>query len=287
MERLEIFFVYNQCVTFFSSIVLMAPTRRNNKDEESLSLDSQAIITALSGKIDEMKQDFDGLKSELMGLLSAKNCEIEKLNKVVAHLQTKVSNLENVVDDSESYGRMDTVILSGNCIPEVTNGEICVNVVQKLVKDKLRIVLPQNEISVAYRLGKKPIVQGPDKRSLMVKLCRRDTKRDLLVASRNQPSASSSSSPPLYINENLIPKRRTILYALRNIKRSHPTLVAGCSSFEGRVYAYTNAPNASAVNANTRPRNVRHLVNTHESLVNFCRDFVKLPLDRFLDSWDH
>ena len=83
LESLKFFFRIQSVCYVCTSMVLMAPSRRTNKDEESLSLDSQAIITFLSGEIDEMKHDFDGLKRELMGLLSTKNCEIEKLNEGV------------------------------------------------------------------------------------------------------------------------------------------------------------------------------------------------------------
>ena len=114
-----------------------------------------------------------------------------------------------------------------------------------------------------------------------MKLCRSDTKREILMAKRNFSDRSSS----LFINESLTPRRRTILFALRQMKRAHPTLVTGCSSIDGRIYAYTKPDPIS--DPNSRPRNIRHLVNTHEKLVEFCRHFVMKPLDTFLDSWNH
>ena len=33
-------------------------------------------------------------------------------------------------------------------------------------------------------------------------------------------------------------------------------------------------------------REQRHLINTHEALVNFTREFIKRPLDAFVDNWN-
>ena len=199
------------------------------------------------------------------------------------------------MDEEDAYVRRDTIIFSGSAVPPVVNGEICANIVTDLAKDKLRMQIRDGDISTAHRLGKKPTTQGPDKRSIIVKLCRRDLKTEILQAKKNLVSTRNST---LYINESLTPRRSTILYTLRRIKRTHPSVVVGCSSFDGRVYAYTKpAPTRSSAqtqdgesataDSNQRPRNVRHLINTHDSLVNFCRKYVKQPLDNFLESWSH
>ena len=97
-------------------------------------------------------------------------------------------------------------------------------------------------------------------------------------------TASKSQARParLYASESLTPPRRKIFNTLRFMKRQHPELVKGVSSYEGRVYAYT--PNDRAVAAGPS-RDRRHLVNDHDALVKFCGDFVKKPIETFLDSW--
>ena len=220
-----------------------------------------------------MLKQFNELKEEFSQAMTAKNEEIDVLKNHVKTLQKTVGKLEESLDDQDAYERRDTVIISGNNLPEVHTGEIPNNVVQKVIKDNLKIEITPNEISTAHRLGKKPPTQAPDKRPFIVKLCRRDTKRTIMQAARAQ-----NSSSPIYINESLTPKRRTILYALRQMKKAHPTLVTGCSSTDGKIYAYT--PTGET-------RNARHLVNTHEALVFFCREHVKKPLDAFLSGWVH
>ena len=179
------------------------------------------------------------------------------------------------MDDQDAYERRDTVIVSGSSLPEVSPGENSREVALRVLKDKIKVELQPTEISTVHRLGRPPTTQTPDKRPFIIKLCRRDTKRELLRAAKEQNSTS-----PIYINESLTPKRSTILYTLRQVKKAHPSLVTGCTSIDGRVFAFTKSTSPGG-------RNVRHLVNTHDGLVKFCHDFVKKPLDTFLAEWTH
>ena len=145
-----------------------------------------------------------------------------------------------------------------------------------IVKDKLKFVLPQSEINIAHRLGRKTTAQAPDKRPIIVKFCRREGKQKLMEASRRQ----SSGSRRLFVNESLTPKRRSMLYALRQMKRAHPDIVLGCTSMDGRVFAFTKPRLPGA-------RNMRHLLSTKDDLQAFCRDYVKKSLDTFLSTWTH
>ena len=66
------------------------------------------------------------------------------------------------------------------------------------------------------------------------------------------------------------------------MKRQHPELVKGVSTFEGRVFAYTKNESPTA---NSRDR--RHLVNDYEMLVKFCEDYVRKPIETFLENWQY
>ena len=247
-----------------------------------LGAENKLLADIMTKKFDDLKNDFDAMKSEFLELLTSKNVEIENLGNQVLTLKKKVSHLENTLDEEDAYIRRDAVILSGTALPDVSAGEICSNIVCDILKDKLHINVRGNDISVAHRLGKKPTTQGPDKRNIIVKLCRSELKREILTGKRNN---FGNPTATLFINESLTPRRRTILYALRQMKRAHPSIVVGCSSMDGRIFAFTK-PAASA-SSNSPPRNLRHLINTHENLVEFCRHYIKVPLDAFLDSWTH
>ena len=182
--------------------------------------------------------------------------------------------MKEFIDDADCYERRDTIVLSGSSIPSFTTGEKCSEIVKNVVKRELKIVIGDADINTAHRLWRKPVSQGVDRRGIVVKLCRRDLKRDLIMASKQQGKSSRSSN--LYINESLTPTRQKLLFALRQIKRAHPTLVSGCTSIEGRVFAFTKNKNAGA------GRDMRHLINTQDALQKFCDEFVKLPLENFL-----
>ena len=98
------------------------------------------------------------------------------------------------MNDNDAYERRDTVIITGQEIPEVSQGEICTNVVRNLIQENLNIVIQNNDICTAHRLGPKRENQSSNKRNLIVKLCRRDLKRDLISASKRQ------QNPPFFLS---------------------------------------------------------------------------------------
>ena len=185
-------------------------------------------------------------------------------------------------------------------------------IVSDLLKSKLKLNCPRNDIVNATRLGPKPKTQKPDRRSILVTTSNRGAKQNIM-------SACKSVRPSFYVNENLTARRRTILYALRKVKKEHPNVVKGLTTFDGKVCVYipqsaattvdsptsgnrTSAPGAnvattvdprtsgsglSTSGAQVGTRDKKILVNTHAGLVRFCNDVVKVPLDTFLAQWPH
>ena len=235
---------------------------------ENLSKDSKALYKLIQG-------EFSKFKEEVLEALKLKTTQITELQAEVKTLKDEVGKLKLLVDDADCYERRDTIILSGSKVPACVGGENCVNVVKTLVKEELKIEISPNDVSTAHRLGRKPSTQGDDKRSLIVKLCRRDIKRDLIAASKKQARPIG-----LYVNESLTPSRQAILFALRQIKRAHPDILKGCTSQEGRIYAFTKPPNSSRY-----PSDVRHLISTREDLQKFCNDYIKAPLESLVQNF--
>ena len=249
----------------------MAPKLRSPMGD-----DARAII-------EEMKKQFEEMKSEMTNLndLLVNKCrEIDILTTDVASLRQKVSKLEKSLDDEDAYVRRETIIFNGTSIPPSSPGEICNNIIRDVIKEKLKISLQPSDISVAHRAGKKPSTQGPDRRGIQVRFCRRDTKREIMLTKRYNKDPNAT----LYTSESLTPKRSTLFFTLRQMKKKFPELVRGCTSQEGRVFAFT--PSAAAASS-TPARDRKHLINSYDDLVQFCRDFVKVPLDTFLTSWEH
>ena len=238
---------------------------------DDLSQDAKTIIAYV-------QFEFDKMKAELTATVNAKNHEIQSLKAEVSELKTKVTKLESLVDESDAYERRDTLIFSGPSIPVATRDENCSTIIQNLLKNELKHVISPNDISTAHRLGKKAISQTPDRRSLIVKFCRRDVKHQIFAARKAQPRDAR-----LYVNESLTPGRQNVYHTLRKIRRSNPDLIAGVSTYDGRVYAYTK--NESGARASSTNRDQRHLINNVEMLNKFCDEFLKRPLQAFLNSF--
>ena len=213
------------------------------------------------------------MKEDFQSKIEERDTKISELSTEVKTLKEKVNKMERLTDDADAYERRDTIIISGDKIPPASLGENSSHLVQKLVKDELKITLPADGISTAHRLGRKPTNQTVDKRSFIVKLVRRDLKHEIISASKKLPKASK-----LFVSESLTPPRRTLFYALRKMRQAK--MIKGCNTYEGRVYAYT---------APRRPsdRDQRHLINSYEALQEFCRVHVRQPLETFLETWEH
>ena len=250
-------------------------TRTNVTKDESINLDQLSSKLSEEGKmiVAIIQHEFSIMKADLQATIESKNEEISDLKEEVNNLRKELNTVKLMVDDADAYERKDTIIISGDQVPLVTQGENCSEIVKDLISSELRISMSAESMSTVHRLGRKPANQAPDRRSLIVKLVRRDLKRELILASRNQPKPAK-----LFIQESLTPTRKSLLFGLRQMKRSN--LIKGCNSYEGRIYAYT-APTDGAT------RDTRHLISCYDDLVKFCRQYVKQPLEIFLENWTH
>ena len=233
-----------------------------------------AVLSIFHSFQTKMEDMFKELQSEFMKACSERDRKIERMDGEIVQLRKKVSILEAKVDDSDAYERKDTAIISGKAVPPVQNDENCSELVCKLVKDKLNYVITPTDISVAHRLGEKKSSQGVDRRDLIVKLCRRNIKSDLVTTSRRM------KAPDFFINESLTPLRQTISFVLRKAKREFPRIISGTSTIEGKIYVWLHPPNPNA-------RPIRQQVSTHDRLEEFCSKTLQKPLSYFIENWSH
>ena len=98
-----------------------------------------------------MKSEISILNNKLTDSCS----QVEELKAENLSLAKKIATLSNSLDDEDAYVRRETVIFNGSAIPSATTGEICNNIIRKVIKDKLNIELNESDISVAHRAGKK------------------------------------------------------------------------------------------------------------------------------------
>lgn len=209
--------------------------------------------------------------------LKTKDDEVEALTCRVTSLQSRVEKLEDELDATSAYERRDTLVVSG-VVPEVREGENCKVVVRDMLKEKTKLSIKLDDISIAHRLGGKSKQQGPDRRSIIVKLCRRDLKTDILYACKEH-------RPPFYVNENLTPIRNKIMYFLRQLKKKYPSKIHGCRSFNGNVTAFLPLPGSSSAASTERMRTRRVMVNTRRSFEELLRSELSVTLEDIGEEW--
>lgn len=181
-----------------------------------LSEESKFLLSQMQDELNKCKKDITDklseeiadLKAEFSEFVSSKNAEIAEMKSEVNLLKTKVVKLENLLDDTEAYERRDTVVISGSSLPAFSPGENAGEIVKNLVKDQLRLDISSTDLSVAHRIGVKPPNQTIDKRPIIAKFCRRDSKREVILASKRVRNGG------LFVNESLTPSRKKVFNLL-------------------------------------------------------------------------
>ena len=142
------------------------------------------------------------------------------------------------------------------------------------IREHLRLELAIEDISVADRICVKPKIHGEDKRNIMVKLCNRDVKQNILR------SCKVVKPEKFYINENLTPLRNTILYVMRQAKKKHPSVINSCNSSDSSVVAWLHAASASA-----KTKYLKIIINTKKELDLFLQQELNAKATAFIDTW--
>ena len=57
---------------------------------------------------------------------------------------------------------------------------------------------------------------------------------------------------------------------------------------DGDVFVYTASDEAPRLaDGDSRPKDKRDMINTHEELLKFCANKLQKPLERFLEEWEN
>ena len=225
-----------------------------NNRTKTLSKESQTIIESIRSDFEGVKEEFRSEIRVLKDLLESRDETINRLQNEVDIMKNKLAKIEEKSEDADAYERRDTLILSGELVPDATVGENCSYIASQIVKNHLKVNLTTQEISTAHRIGPKPTGASVDRRNIIFKLCRRDSKREIITTQRRVKPQG------IFINENLTPMRNIIMYCLRKMRRSPNSRVTGCTSYEGKVYAWVKS-----VNVGSNARDTRICVHSREN----------------------
>ena len=233
----------------------------NVRDTKIADLEKKLVEEKL-----EKESKIDAMKTELNCFKTANN-----------NLEAQISKMKHDHDELEAYGRRDSLIFSGDKIKPYEPNENCVTIAKNLIKNELKISMDPI-ISTAHRMGRPPAPdsRAPDKRSIIVKFCRRDDKFLVMKTASNKSTRVNG----LFCNESLTPTRSKILYVLRQAKKIKESPITGTSTLNGRVFAHHKA----ASDAPEGGQSLKTEINTMETLTDFCKNFIKEPLENFLDT---
>ena len=201
--------------------------------------------------------------------------------------------MEHKQDATDAYERRDSVIISGS-LPQHVPEENTANLVIDLIRRKFpNVQCEAHDISVSHRVPSRRKENGrPKSMNIYVKFVRRDLKKRLIAASREQ--AKTRAADKIFVNESLTPQRSAIFHALKDMKKKNPDKIRGVTSLEGKIHCFT--PREGEDSAAARPRDAaahrprndrRHIIITREDLQTFCNDFIKKPLvfEDFITGW--
>ena len=191
-------------------------------------------------------------------IVEAKDDRIDDLEQEVMTLRRRIMQMEDRSDEAEAYSRRDTVVVSGSDFLPQWN-----------------LDLRQCDISVAHRIGSRPPAATPDRRNIIIKLCRRETKRQIFEACR------AVKPKNFFVNESLTPTRNSCAYGLRQAKKRFPNIVAGYGSLDGKVYVLIKPPNPNAPNA----FNSRMWINTKTNFIDLCTKILKCDHTTIVNKW--
>ena len=259
----------------------------------NLSTNNQQIVPALIKLFGDlhskMVEAFDSkledvvsrLEEKFANTLQEKDAVIENLQSINSNLRAQVVSLDEKLDEMNAYSRKDTIIVSG-ALPQPVENENSELVVRRLLAEKFpSVTIADNDISVAHRLqAKKTRTDGTTPPpNIVVKLVRRNTKIQLIKASRDQNKKTPNR---IFINESLSPQRNAVFQSLMKLKKVHK-VVKGVTSLQGEVYAFLEHPAvAGGGAAGGNHRDTRHRINTQDQLKTFCLEHLKKPLEEFL-----
>jgi len=232
---------------------------------EKLSEEGRLIISIVTESFKQL------LAIQTREIIERKDCEIKDMKVKILDLEEKLTNVEEQLDSKNQKERGDSLIISGE-IPSARPNENCTKIVRELIRNGLSLNITEQDISNAYRIGKKPSDPNqPDKRNICLKVCRRELKRDITFACKQ-------TKPNFYINEQLTPTRTTIMYVLRKAKREFPNQILNARSTDGNITLFL-----AADTPNSSPRRIN--VNTRATLEDILQKIINKTSADFTTSW--
>ena len=203
------------------------------------------------------------LKNIQIAVLTEQNAQLHtKLNRLEERLNAQekdIKDLFNKTDENDQYERRDTIIISGDELPDEVADEDPAQVVVSTLNRVLGLHTATGDINVAHRLGRKQITSRGEstskhKRPIIVKLHSRMLKSNII-------KQCITRRPKLYVNESLTPVRRAIYRRFLGIRREHKGLIAQLHTSDGSIVV------------KLKDEIDRHVISSDSSLQHFLKQY--------------
>ena len=208
-------------VDCIGTVIYSAHSDSHNSLSSQIS-DQQATIQDLNNQISKQQSELSQQKDDISELKAT----VETLKTSLLEQQTHTKKLESYIESIDTYQRRESLILSGEDLPNESTNEDSTKVAIHLIKSKLNYTISPEDISVAHRLGQK----SDKKRALIVKFVRRSLKHNVV-------RKCIELKPKFGVSESLSPYRRKIYSTLRLVKgpKGTPSEIAQLHTNEGTI----------------------------------------------------
>lgn len=220
------------------------------------------------------KNDIDQLKAGISKLNKKLNNQQQHIDFLLSELKKVKSQLKRSENEkkNEKNRKMKKVMFTGPSIPSFESNEDPSHVLTTVLKDDYNIDVDASELRSVYR--RCPHRLQPGSRRMIAEFVDSEKKREVMVAIKKKTDIPRT----LFVNEILEPQRNTVFTALRNLKRTHSSVIAGCTTINGNVFAYLRTEN-------NQTRSPRISINSRAALLRFCQDYI--GSDVFSDVWQN
>ena len=183
-----------------------------------------AVSVALkefSDQLMSVKKDTERLEENLISV-----------QKDMREMKTSVELLTEKIDELEQEKRASSVVFLNEWTE--SKPESTVSLVKKYIKEALNVDLCDNDISRCFRMGREP-KRSTKPRPILVQFASTSIKTEVLMARRHIRKFQSANYPrPVFINEDLTPRRRSTFARCRKMKKDG--YIADCWTLNGRIY---------------------------------------------------
>ena len=142
------------------------------------------------------------MKTEIHQIFQQNTDRIQRSEDEVRSLNNNSKNLEEKADESEEYSTRDTINLSDDVLYVWSTTANCTQVAMDKLENKLKVTINPGDMSIALRFEKK-LANNPERPQILVKICRRDLKADLIGPVKTVKPSN------FYTSESIIPQSQT------------------------------------------------------------------------------